>query len=192
MHALSLRLTAAVAGAAVAASSASVAAAQAGASAGTRPSIGVFGGAALPTGSFGDAFKSGYAVGANIGFHPAASPVGFRIEGAYDRFDLKGTNPLDLHTSVISGTGNVVLSAGATAGGVRPYLIGGGGIYNIKTGDASDTKFGLNGGGGIDLLLSGITVYAEARFNYLFTDSNGITGRGYNATFVPIVVGVKF
>lgn len=167
-----------------------------GAHAQMRPSFGVMAGAALPTGDFAKSYKSGYTVGALLGLHPEASPIGFRIDGAYSRFDFKGTNAGGLRTSILQGTGNVVLGGGGEAGMVKPYFIGGIGIYNVKVdassvgGSVSDTKFGFNGGAGLDLPLTGISAFVEARYHYIMTD-NGNAG-GSNTAYVPIAVGIRF
>jgi opacity protein-like surface antigen len=194
VHAHPLRLVTALAVVAVAATPLA-------AQSSSRPTFGIAGGLALPTGDLGDANKSGYDIGAFVGFHPATSPVGFRVEGAYDRFDFK--NFSNAHTSIFNVTGNIVVGTTAAPGSVRPYLIGGLGVYNVKaeatatTGGTrfsesrSATKFGLNGGAGLDLPLSGIAVFLEARLHYVFSD-NGTNGLGYNAGFVPITVGVRF
>ena len=63
-------------------------------------------------------------------------------------------------------------------------------VRNVTV-SSSATKLGLNGGAGLDLPLSGIAAFVEARFHYIFSDS-GNNGLGYNASFVPIVVGVHF
>ena len=191
MHPLTLRAASALAAVALAASSLAAQAA-------SRPTFGVSGGIAFPTGDFGKVAKSGYDIAAHVGFHPAAASFGVRLEGAYNQFDAKGGIG-DAHTNIFDVTGNIIVGTAAAPGTVRPYFIGGLGIYNVKaeatlnrvTVSSSATKFGLNGGAGLDLPLSGITAFVEARFHYIFSDS-GDNGLGYNAGFVPLVVGVRF
>jgi hypothetical protein len=189
VHALSPRLTAAAVVGAVAglALASSTLAAQAA----TRPTFGLAAGATVPTGDFGDGFGPGFNVGAHVGFRSATMPVGFRLEGTFHRNEAKGTNGLNFNT--IAGTANVVAGPAAAAGGVSPYVIGGAGVYNLKIdagsgGSESITKFGLNGGAGVDLPLSGIGVFAEARFHYVFSGENG----GSNINFIPLSVGIRF
>jgi hypothetical protein len=194
VHALSLRAAAALAAGAVIASAplAPLAAQET-----PRPTFGLAGGISFPTGDFGSGFKSGYDISAFVGFHPATSPVGLRLEGMYDRFDADGNNPLGIHRNVFAGTGNVILGGTAAPGSIRPYVIAGLGFYNLKvdatnaSGASSSTKFGINGGAGLELPLSGITALLEARIHYVFAN-NGNTALGYNATFIPVVVGVRF
>ena len=162
-----------------------------------RPTFGISGGLALPTGDLGKGRSSGYDIAANVGFHPTGQSFGVRIEGAFNQFNVKGAS--NAHTNIFDVTGNIVVGTAAAPGTVRPYFIGGLGIYNIKdeivvrgtTVSTSATKFGLNGGAGLDVPLSGIAAFFEARFHYVFTN-NGNNGFGYNAGFVPLVVGVRF
>ena len=160
-----------------------------------KPTFGVSAGASFPTGDFGDAFKSGYNVNALLGFRPPVSPVGFRIEGMYSRFDFKGTNAGGVHTNMLAGIGNVVIGGGGPEGTVHPYAIGGVGIYNLKTAangteSPGETKAGFNIGAGLDLPLSGITAFVEARYHIVLTGSG--TDGGSNTAFVPVSVGVRF
>lgn len=187
MHALSLRLTAAVLGVALASPTLA-------AQAGTRPTFGVAAGATFPTGDLGDGYDSGYNLGAHVGFRSATMPVGFRLEGTYNRHDAKGVNPLDTRLTIFSGTANVIAGASGAAESIRPYLIGGAGVYNVKVDSdgvagSSSTKFGLNGGAGLDLPLSGIAVFAEARYHYVFSKEDGT---GFNMGFIPLTVGIRF
>jgi opacity protein-like surface antigen len=162
----------------------------------TRPTFGVSGGVAFPTGDFGDAVSTGYDIAAHIGYKPALSPVGLRVEGMFNQFDLKGTGT-DFKAKILAGTANLVIMSSAAPGSMRPYFIGGAGVYNLKLSSSSlnassnsETKFGLNGGAGLDLALSGINVFAEARYHHVFSKDDA-TGAN-NTGFVPLVVGVRF
>jgi hypothetical protein len=167
----------------------------------SRPTFGISGGLALPTGDLNKGYKSGYDIAANVGFHPTGQSFGVRVEGAFNQFALKGTNTSNAHTNIFDVTGNIVVGTAAAPGTIRPYLIGGVGVYNVKNEasvgnvsvSTSATKFGFNGGAGLDLPLSGIAAFVEARFHYVLTGSGSSDSNiGYNASFVPIVVGVRF
>lgn len=162
-----------------------------------RPTFGISGGAAIPVGDFSDAVNTGFNVAGHIGIKPGMSPVGLRFEGMYNQFDVKGSGN-DLKAKILAGTANIVLMQAAAPGAVRPYFIGGLGVYNLKlSSDAlnassdSKTKFGLNGGAGIDMALSGLNVFVEGRYHHVFTkDTNaGVTT---NTGFIPLVVGLRF
>lgn len=163
----------------------------------TRPTFGVSAGAAIPVSDFADAVKTGFNVSGHIGFKPGLSPVGLRLEGMYNQFQVKNSGG-DLDAKIIAGTGNIVIMSAAAPGSIRPYFIGGAGAYNLKlTSDAlngsydSVTKFGLNGGAGLDLALSGINAFVEARYHHVFT-KNDQENVSTNTGFVPVVVGVRF
>ncbi|HEU4588009.1 MAG TPA: outer membrane beta-barrel protein [Gemmatimonadales bacterium] len=154
-------------------------------------SFGLGGGATIPLGSTSDAVKTGWHGLALVQFKPAGSPVGFQIDGQYQ--ELKSKAGLTAgKTQLINGTANVVFSFPVAAETkVRPYLIGGGGVYNIKfkpsAGGASpsSTKFGLNAGAGFDFALSGATIFVEGRYHNVFVT-------GSDTKFIPITLGVKF
>lgn len=158
-------------------------------------SFGISGGAAIPTGDFGDAFKTGYSVDGILTIKPPVLPVSFRGEVGYTRFDAKDFDGADVraHTRFISGVANLVYTFPSPATSViRPYLIGGVGIYNGRIADDDDdahfnlgTKVGLNGGVGLEVPLTGITVFGEARYTSVFTDNS-------HANYIPLRVGIRF
>jgi hypothetical protein len=157
------------------------------ASAQARPvSLGVTGGASVPTGDRGDGLQTGFNVGGLLEVAPAVSPVGLRLEGGYHRFDYSGG--VNGNDRLITGIANgVVKFPGSVA---RPYLIGGVGAYNLGgetngTSRDSETNIGLNGGVGIDIPLSGIATFVEARYHTVFRDDR-------NFTMLPISVGIRF
>jgi opacity protein-like surface antigen len=154
--------------------------------------------------------NTGFTVVGSIGFRPVDSPVRFRLEAQYTRLGLDeemrfggGGAPevADGHVSIISGIGNIVLAA-RTAHRLRPYLIGGLGIYRLSsevghttpegtpldnsfTPSRSETKFGLNGGAGVDLAVGALHTFVEARYHGVFTE-------GDRAGFIPITLGIRF
>jgi opacity protein-like surface antigen len=78
----------------------------------------------------------------------------------------------------------------------RPYLIGGGGVYNVKTTGSSDvgtiidtenseTKFGVNAGAGFDFKAGSAGLFVEGRFHDVFTSGNDVQ-------FIPVTLGVRF
>ena len=155
-------------------------------------SLGIAGGATVPTGDFGDLYGTGFNVMGSLGFQPAALPVGVRFDVAYHSLpggDVGGVFELD-DLSIISGTANAVLTVSNT-GGVRPYLIGGVGLYRADGGDGeASTDFGINGGGGLEFALAGFSTFLEARYHSVFIDDMG-TDVG-NLNLIPIVFGLRF
>lgn len=166
--------------------------------------FGVGGGASVPLGDFADENVGGAEVGyhgtAFVGFQGGASlPVGFRIDGMFQRYSISddaiGPGDFDVNYQLISGSANVVYEfATSDATRFRPYLIGGGGIYNLDTkGDDADdlgfegdaTKFGLNGGAGFNFAFGNVGLFVEGRFHNVFTEGN-------NTNFIPISLGLRF
>ena len=151
-----------------------------------RPiSVGVMGGLSLPIGDLGDGFDSGYNITGNVYFRPAASSLTFRADLGYDSFGAKAVNG---NLNLLSVTGNVMFPMGTAAeGGIRPYVIAGGGLYrtSFEGGDA-ESDLGVNVGGGLEFNLSGFTTFAEARFVNVFGEGD------FNARYIPITFGIRF
>jgi hypothetical protein len=138
-------------------------------------------GAALPIGSMADSYELGYNATVGLGIKPPIAPLGLRFEGALNSMSIKNDGP---STRILAGIANVTLSAAALPMG---YLIGGVGMYNMKTefpapiGDVSDTEVGFNIGAGLNFPLTGFSTFLEARFHIVD-----------DAKFIPITFGIKF
>ena len=149
--------------------------------------VGIAAGAAIPVGGLADSYNTGYNGTVFIGLKPALSPLGFRVDGMYNKFigrDDVLNNPPD--ASVIGGTANLVYYLPGV--GIRPYLIGGGGYYGFKQDDVGQErvgKFGVNGGVGAQFALSGFNTFLEARFHHIDTE-------GRSTQFVPVIFGLSF
>jgi hypothetical protein len=149
------------------------------------------GGVAVPTGDFDDFAKLGWQGTAAVSFVPENLPVGFQVDGNYGQFSDE--SPLDIKDQLIYGTGNVVFKFKTSEESkFRPYLIGGGGVYNLKpkgddvlSGTDSETKFGINAGAGFDFKAGSAGLFIEGRFHDVFTD-------GPNTQFIAINVGIRF
>jgi len=160
-----------------------------------RPiSVGVMGGLSLPMGDLADGVESGYNITGNIYFRPGTSRLTFRGDVGYESFSAKANLPFDIN--VLSFTGNVMFPLGSMVaeGGIRPYLIGGGGLYRIKaegTGVASGAEsdasndLGIAVGGGVEFKLAGFTTFGEARFVNVFGD-------GASSRWIPVTFGIRF
>lgn len=169
----------------------------------TGVTFGLGGGGSVPLGDFGDVAEIGFHGTGFVGFQGGANlPVGFRIDGLFQRFstdaDAIGPGDFDVDYQLISGSANVVyefMTSEETR--FRPYLIGGGGIYNVdlKGEDADElddlgfegdaTKFGLNGGAGFNFAFGNVGLFLEGRFHNVFTE-------GTNTNFIPITLGLRF
>ena len=160
--------------------------------------LGISGGISQPVGDAKDAFKMGFDVGALAELHAPAIPVALRGEFMYHRYNMKDEVASALgatsgNSRMLIGTANLVYSL-PVPGLVKPYLIGGVGLYNGKSklevdGSSSEspssTDFGLNGGAGVEFGLAGLSSFVEARFHSVSTE-------GSRTNFVPVTVGIKF
>ena len=157
-------------------------------SAQTPVQFGLGGGVSVPSGSFSNGLKTGWHGTALVQFMPATSPVGFRVDGSYNQMKFDGGGG---KFQVIDGTANAVYEFKVSPETkIRPYLIGGGGVYNLKSkpdvgGSASQTKFGINGGAGFNFGSSATSFFVEGRFHNVF-----VTGSDFH--YIPITAGVRF
>ncbi len=159
----------------------------------SRPvSFGVSGGLSLPVGDFGDGFDSGFNITGHIAYKPASfTNLSFRGDVSFDSFGAKVTD--DLKFRALGVTANAVYAFPQTTPGVvRPYVLGGVGLYNGKvsgspaTDDSdSSTDLGVQVGGGVNFQLSGFATFVEAKLVNVF-------GEGDSLRWIPITFGIKF
>jgi opacity protein-like surface antigen len=183
-----------LAAAVVFAASASVAQAQA-----LKPfTFGASAGASIPTGKMGDGSSTGFNVAGLAEYRAPSLPVTLRGELAYNRFGIKDL-PADVngHNSILGASVSAVAPF-ATSPSLRPYAIGGVGVYQVKTSmssggvdfSASKTAPGLNGGLGFQFHLAGMSTFAEARYQYIFSKDENKSFE--NASQIPVTIGFRF
>jgi opacity protein-like surface antigen len=156
-------------------------------------SLGVGGGAVVPTGSLADIGKTGWNATLSARLKPAPSPIGFQLDGFYNRFAFDG---IDGHTSILGASANALFALPGVI--AHPYLIGGLGVYNMRAsvdgvGSGSDTKFGFNGGLGVDVGVGPAKLYAEGRLHAIMkgtVDSQSLEET--TAYMVPLTVGLRW
>jgi outer membrane protein with beta-barrel domain len=146
-------------------------------------------GVGVPLGNFDDVVKMGWQGTAAVSFAPRNLPVGIQVDGSFSQFSDE--SPLDIKSQLIYGTANAVYKFESSKDTrFRPYLIGGGGVYNSKeTGSdalgGSTTKFGINVGAGFDFKAGSAGLFVEGRFHDVFVE-------GPNLKFFPINLGIRF
>jgi len=150
-----------------------------------RPfTVGLSAGASIPLSDLSDSHKVGYNAAAHLGINMPMSPVGFRLEGFYNKFAGQDEGVFTNPDRRIAG-GNVNITYAFGGMGMRPYVIGGVGSYNVKDdGGASRTDFGINAGVGAKFQLSGLGTFVEARLHTISGDPQ--------LQFVPITFGIEF
>ena len=176
---------------------------------GVHPQFGLGGGLMAPVGDYhatagGQGFNSAWHGLALLAFKLPVFPLGFRIDLSYaansanDR--LKDTlsaalgEPTDEKTKLAGASVNVTYPASSSAR-VRPYAIGGVGLYHTtiststsaSTGDRAATKLAWNLGGGLAFALRGVTLFFEARY----VNVAAVSGLP-RTTFLPFTTGIRF
>lgn len=162
-------------------------------------SFGIGGGVSVPVSDAKDAFKNGFNGQGFVRFNLPMLPIQPRVEFNFTKLDVNDVK--------FSSTGTQQIMSGlATAqiylmhsGPIRPYLLAGVGAYNLKTdldntatpSPPSDTRFGINGGGGLVLhFSSAISAYAEGRVDNVYTDKGFINTDQIQV--VPVNFGIVF
>jgi hypothetical protein len=169
--------------------------------------LGLGGGPNIPTGMVNDFYKPGFNVTVPIGYQPLSSPLGFRVDLSYGRFNGRsaGTNGLTAQPddpNIWSAAANLTLDLvrfGESRRGAL-YLVGGGGVYrftdffntNRSDNDVESafqgtptTKGGVTGGAGLAFPIGGASLFVESRYTNAFTE-------GENTRWVPVVIGLKW
>ena len=153
--------------------------------------LGIGGGLVLPTGDYKTVDKMGWLVGADATYWLMGAPVGIRVEGQYSQTSHK--NGVDGNSKIIGGLGDLVYAFGQTNDQIRPYILGGVGIFNVKVTvpsasfDSSETKVGFGGGAGVAFKLGtgGTRFFVEGKFMTVSTS-------GSSTTFLPVRAGFRF
>lgn len=176
----------------------------------TRPTAGVFGGVVFPRGALDDEVGLGWNGGAFAKIR-LYGPLDARIDGTYVKFgkkELVGTDARVMtDASVAFGTLDALINLGTDSAAypgdnsVSPYLIFGGGRYNLDfdavcVGAAcgtfvdpdKHTYWGINVGGGATVPLAGIRTFLEARYHRISRDELD----GGSRVMVVVSAGVKF
>lgn len=150
-------------------------------------SVGISGGAAIPVSDLGEDYSTGYNGTISLSLNSVGTPLGIRFDVMYNKLSVRDDRLVSLpDIAITSANANLVYALPGT--GIRPYLIGGGGIYGYKpdvSGAKTQTDFGLNGGLGAAFPLSGFNTFVEARFHHIFTE-------GGATQFVPVTFGISF
>lgn len=166
-------------------------------------------GANVPNGEFADGAKTGLVANGFVGV--GTGRFGLRGELFWSRSDLDnafirkvgntvlpetGTNTVTGDVNLVGAAANLVLPL--TQSVVKPYLIGGVGVYHRRVAqningtlqefqDLRDnqTDVGYNGGLGISIGGLGPSFFIEARYMSVATTPN-------RTKFIPVVVGFTF
>ncbi|MGH7665677.1 MAG: hypothetical protein ACRENI_15515 [Gemmatimonadaceae bacterium] len=152
------------------------------------------GGATLPLGDLDDnGVETGFNIAGIAEIGAPLVPLSFRIDAMWSQLDYEFDGGIippgflgdpDDGLRLVSVTGNFKYAMSGI--GLRPYLMGGGGYYNVRAAGAeTQHEVGINAGAGLELLLTGLTTFAEVRFHHIFTE-------GESMQILPISVGIRF
>jgi len=153
--------------------------------------FGVGGGLLSPLGDYKNLDKTGWHGLVRVDFSIPMSPVGIRIDGLYGQTSHKAPFDGDGNSKGIGGLASLVWNIPVPAPIVKPYVLAGGGFFNLKTTipslgvDSSESKFAYGLGAGVRIGAGPLNVFAEGRYVSVQT-SNGAT------KFIPLTVGVLF
>jgi opacity protein-like surface antigen len=159
-------------------------------------------GAGIPTGTFGDFFKSGLLVGGSVGY--VSAPFEFGVDASYLKNDPSDSYQSELDALGAEGDAKF-LQYGVHArwmsqqGMLSPYLGAGVGMYNLKdqyqeggtSVDVEDTQVGVHGNAGLNYWAGrswGLGL--DASYHVAFTDESLFA---YDkASFFSIAAGLRF
>ena len=146
-----------------------------------RPvSLGLAGGASIPSGDLREGVDVGWHALATISVSTLMQPLGLRIDVAYNRFAFTngGTALADEYQSTGSATLNFTYRLPMTSSPLSPYLISGAGAYrsdcSLETGCEPTTRYGWNVGLGTKMFVLGFRSFLEARYHRTEIGDTGV------------------
>jgi hypothetical protein len=156
--------------------------------------VAIGGGATIPVGKLGKAQDAGYHGIVALAMGVADLPIGVRLDGIYsvlpnDKQLSPGGGPPTWDLRVMGALGNLIFAFSGTS--AKPYVIVGGGLYNIKpdtTAAKSENYFGVNAGLGATFGIGPFATFVESRYHSISRK----TAKGGVMQFVPITVGFMF
>ena len=136
-------------------------------------------GVSLPVGPLASGHQAGFNLSGFAEYHAPSEPMGVRAELLYERFEAVQNSTVGANQA-IGATINAVYHIPGRA--YHPYLIGGMGAYKVT---AESTCPGFNGGAGIEIPLTGMRAYFEARVHKVLTARSSYAA-------IPISFGLSF
>ena len=142
-------------------------------------SLGVGGGATIPTGNGGNTVKTGingqaYALFQLPGF------IALRFNFGYQKFEYS--------QEILSGVGGLQINL--LHGPVRPYITAGVGAFDLKDSTASKINFGIDGGAGLAVVMGRVSAFAEGRVQNVYTRDGGFIKSAKQINVVPVTFGL--
>ena len=171
-----------------------------------RLSIGVFAGAALPSGEYEDDFAAiGYDLGIRIAVARAGSPIGVHLDGEYMKTGAKDgvCGEADCSGRLLIGSLGVDLGIPIPVTVVRTYATAGVGVAHVRLkatetampASSGDGVFAWNVGAGVRLRIGEWTSFVEARYVRLASAEIGLgtfPNGPHQISLKPITLGLSF
>ena len=153
-------------------------------------------GLTMPTGTTADGSGMGLNLQGAVSHKLGTSPAWLRGELSYNRLGNKNDQGISGHQSEIGGIVNLGYSF-PTTGSIRPYVIGGLGVYAQKytledsgaSLSISETDIGFNGGMGVRFKMGTHMASVEARYHNV---AGGDKFGNEKSSFVPVTFGWEF
>ena len=153
-------------------------------------------GLSVPTGTMGDGSKTGFNLQGAVAHKIGTSPMWMRGEVAFHRFGSQNLGGADGHQSELGALANIGYSFPTTSK-VRPYVLGGLGLYSQKytvensgaSLSMSESDIGFNGGLGVSFPMAGRSASLEARYHSV---NGGNKFGNQKSTFVPVTMSINF
>ena len=158
-------------------------------------SVGVGGGASIPTGNGGNTVKTGY----NGQAYALVQLPGFlalRFNFGYQKFEYQNVlNAPSGAQEILSGVGGLQINL--LHGPVRPYLTAGVGAFDLRGlsdssqgSQASKINFGIDAGAGLALALGRVSAFVEGRVQNVYTKDGGFIKSAKQINVVPVTFGL--
>ena len=149
-------------------------------------SLGVGGGASIPTGNGGNTVKEGF----NAQTYALVQLPGFlalRFNFGYQKFNAA--------QQIYSGVGGLQINL--LHGPVRPYLTAGVGAFDLRgltdssgASMASKINFGIDAGAGLAISVGRVSAFAEGRVQNVYTRNGGWIQGAKQINVVPVTFGL--
>jgi len=145
--------------------------------------FGLGGGLTMPIRDYKTTDNTGWHLFGKVDVGIPMSPLDVRVDGMYAQTSKK--SPATGNTKLAGGTAALVWSVATAIPGLKPYVVGGVGLYDVNAGGGSETKFAWGAGLGTSIGVGPLHGFAEAR--YMSVHLSGTSVR-----FVPVTVGLSF
>ena len=162
--------------------------------------IGFGGGVSVPVSDAKNALKTGWHGTGILRLNMPGLPFDLRGAFSYSHFKLDPASTGYEGTGrMLSGLGNVTYKL-PFPGPLKPYITAGLGAFNLKAdpdssgapSPASKTRFGIDGGVGVQFGLMGVHGFVEGKLQNIYTDQgfNSAVTKDINTQIIPVTFGI--